>query len=91
MKKQAQTQQETRKRELDGVVVRKSGDKTVSVEVVRVIAHPVYGKRIKRTKRYLAHDEANAATVGQMVRIRESRPMSARKRWAVISQGGKTV
>ena len=91
MKKQAQTQQETRKRELDGVVVRKSGDKTVSVEVVRVIAHPVYGKRIKRTKRYLVHDEANAATVGQMVRIRESRPMSARKRWAVISQGGKTV
>ncbi len=91
MKKQAPTQQETRKRELDGVVVRKSGDKTVSVEVVRVISHPVYGKRIKRTKRYLVHDEANAATVGQMVRIREARPMSARKRWTVISQGGKTV
>lgn len=91
MKNQASTQESSRKRELDGIVVRKSGDKTVAVEVVRVLAHPVYGKRVQRTKRYLAHDEHNAVAVGEHVTIRESRPMSARKRFTVVGKGGKTV
>jgi small subunit ribosomal protein S17 len=90
MKKQQPTEVAPRKRELEGVVVRKSGTKTVAVEVVRVIAHALYGKRIKRTKRYLAHDEADTVAVGDTVVIRESRPLSARKRWVVI-QGGKTI
>ncbi len=90
MKKQQPTEISSRKRELEGVVVRKSGTKTVAVEVVRVIAHALYGKRIKRTKRYLAHDEADTVAVGDTVVIRESRPLSARKRWVVIP-GGKTI
>jgi len=80
-----------RKRELAGVVVRKSGLKTVAVEIVRVLAHPLYGKRIKHTKRYLAHDESNAIAVGDAVTIQESRPLSARKRWVVMPQKGKAL
>ncbi len=71
-------------RELAGVVVRKSGTKTVAVEVVRVIPHPLYEKRVKRTKRYLAHDGSDSIQVGDRVTIRESRPLSARKRWVVV-------
>lgn len=84
MKPQVQIEIVRRKRELDGVVVRKSGLKTVAVEIVRVIAHSLYGKRIKQTKRYLAHDESNGLSVGDAVTIQESRPLSARKRWVVV-------
>jgi len=91
MKQSSQTEVVRRKRELDGVVVRKSGLKTVAVEIVRVIAHPLYGKRIKQTKRYLAHDESNALSVGDMVTIQESRPLSARKRWVVMLKKGTAL
>ncbi|MCE9642803.1 MAG: 30S ribosomal protein S17 [Candidatus Andersenbacteria bacterium] len=80
------TQEGTRKRQLSGTVVRKSGAKTVSVEIVRVVAHPLYGKRMNRTSRYLAHDESNEITVGDAVLIEESRPLSKRKRWVVIKK-----
>lgn len=73
------------KRQLTGVVVSKSGTKTVSVQVVRVAAHPFYGKRIHRTKKYLAHDTSDNLTVGTKVTIRECRPLSARKRWIVVT------
>ena len=85
MKKTQQPEKEAHQRELMGVVVRKSGIKTVAVEVVRVIPHGLYDKRIKRTKRYLAHDATDSVAVGSHVKIRESRPLSARKRWVVIS------
>lgn len=75
------------KRQLTGVVVSKSGTKTVSVQVVRVAAHPLYGKRIHRTKKYLAHDTSDRLTVGTTVIIRECRPLSARKRWIVVTGG----
>lgn len=91
MKQLAQTEIVRRKRELEGVVVRKSGLKTVAVEIIRVLAHPLYGKRIKRTKRYLAHDESNSVTVGDKVTIQESRPLSARKRWVVLPKKGKSL
>lgn len=71
-------------RELTGVVLRKSGSKTVAVEVSRVIRHPVYRKSLKRTKRYLAHDEQEKCVVGETVTIRQSRPLSRRKRWTVV-------
>lgn len=85
------TPRQTHTRELSGVVVSKSGTKTVAVAVVRVASHPIYGKRIKRTKRYLAHDPSDALGVGTSVVIRESRPLSARKRWIVISEKGSTL
>ncbi len=73
------------RRRLRGIVVKKSGDKTVAVEVVRSLRHPMYHKSSKWTKRYLAHDEVNQAVVGQQVEIAESRPMSRRKRWILVS------
>ena len=66
-----------------GTVVKKSGDKTVSVLVERRYAHPVYGKQITVGKKYLAHDERNECGVGDVVLIEETRPLSARKRWRV--------
>lgn len=73
------------RRVLTGTVVSDKTDKTVTVLVERNLMHPVYKKFIKRTKRYLAHDEANACKVGDHVSIIESRPISKRKSWIVVS------
>lgn len=67
-----------------GVVVSDAMDKTVVVSNVRIVRHPVYGKRVKRTKKLVAHDEANRCKNGDKVRVMECRPMSARKRWRVV-------
>jgi small subunit ribosomal protein S17 len=69
---------------LHGVVVARSGDKTVSVVVTRTMRHPKYGKKIVRTKKYLTHDPDNAMAVGDQVTIKLTRPLSARKRWIVV-------
>ena len=66
-----------------GVVVSDRMEKTVVVAVERFVRHDVYRKRIKRTSKFMAHDELGA-TVGDKVRIVETRPLSARKRWRVI-------
>ncbi len=68
-----------------GLVVSDKMDKTVVVEVVRLYSHPLYKKRVKTTKRYKAHDEANECQVGDKVRIEECRPLSKDKSWKVIS------
>lgn len=73
-------------RELTGSVVRRSGDKTVAVVVKTIKVHPRYHKRSSKTTTYLAHDPKNEAQVGQQVVIRESRPISRRKRWIVVPQ-----
>lgn len=70
-------------KKLNGTVVKKSGDKTVAVEVKRTIVHPLYQKRQVRTKIYLVHDPKNEAEVGKEVEISESRPISKRKRWQI--------
>lgn len=67
-----------------GTVVKKSGDKTISVLVERRHAHPVYGKQITDTKKYHVHDEKNEAGVGDIVAIAETRPLSATKRWRLV-------
>lgn len=66
-----------------GVVVRDGQEKTVTVEVERQFAHPLYGKQVGRSKRYHAHDEDNEYRVGDVVRIMETRPLSKTKRWRV--------
>jgi small subunit ribosomal protein S17 len=76
------------KRTLQGVVVSDKMDKTVTVQVERRFKHPLYKKFIKRTKKYAAHDENNACKVGDQVQIRETRPISRRKTWEVISEAG---
>ena len=67
-----------------GVVVGDRADKTVTVLVERRLAHPLYGKQIKRSKRYHAHDEDNECRVGDTVSIMETRPLSKTKRWRVV-------
>ena len=66
-----------------GVVVNDGVEKTVTVEVRRNVLHPLYKKFIRKRKRFMAHDEANAYKVGDRVRIIETRPISKRKRWRV--------
>lgn len=72
-----------RRRRLTGYVVSNKMDKTVVVQVERKLRHPLYGKVIKKTKRYMAHDEGNRCQMGDVVVIVESRPLSRRKRWVV--------
>jgi len=72
------------RRVLQGVVVSDKGDKTVTVLVERRVMHPIYKKFIKRSKKYRAHDEENGVAVGDVVRIRECRPISKTKTWEVI-------
>ena len=73
------------KRILQGVVVSHACDKTIIVRVERRVMHPVYKKYVSRSKKYAAHDEANRYRTGDTVRIEESRPISKRKSWVVIS------
>lgn len=67
-----------------GVVISDKGDKTVTVLVERQFAHPLYGKQIRKTKKFHAHDENNEYKDGDVVRIMETRPMSKTKRWRVL-------
>jgi small subunit ribosomal protein S17 len=67
----------------EGLVVSDKMDKTVVVEVEDRVMHPKYGKVIRRTKRYKAHDAENACGVGDRVLLMETRPLSATKRWRV--------
>ena len=72
------------KRILQGVVVSDKQDKTIVVKVERRIAHPLYRKFIKRSKKYHAHDEDNQCNAGDLVLIEECRPMSRSKSWRVV-------
>ena len=72
------------RRILNGKVIKKSGDKTVSVLVTRQTTHPVYKKIIRLSKKYLAHDNDNSISVGDSVKIQETRPLSKSKSWEVI-------
>ena len=79
------------KRILTGTVVSDKTDKTVTVLVERKVKHPLYGKIIRRSKKYHAHDEANVfkGKVGEKVRIRECRPLSKTKSWEVLVEAAK--
>jgi small subunit ribosomal protein S17 len=68
----------------EGYVVSDKTNKTVTVEVEDRVQHPLYGKTIRRTKKVKAHDEQNAAGVGDRVLLMETRPLSATKRWRVV-------
>ena len=74
------------KRVLTGVIVSDKTDKTVVVNVERKVAHPVYGKIIRRSKKYHAHDEGNEFKAGETVRIEETAPISKLKTWKVIAR-----
>ncbi|GIX20431.1 30S ribosomal protein S17 [Erythrobacter cryptus] len=74
------------KRILVGTVTSDKTDKTVTVLVERKVKHPLYGKIIRRSKKYHAHDENNEYSVGDVVRIEETRPISKTKTWIVIDR-----
>ncbi|NLO19295.1 MAG: 30S ribosomal protein S17 [Ignavibacteria bacterium] len=72
------------KRILSGKVKSNKADKTIVVAIVRQVAHPLYKKYYKRTKNVMAHDEGNECNIGDTVRVIESKPLSRRKRWALL-------
>ena len=74
------------KRVLTGVIVSDKGEKTVVVNVERKVKHPLYGKIIRRSKKYHAHDEANEFKAGETVRIEEIAPVSKLKTWKVLDR-----
>lgn len=67
-----------------GVVSSDKMDKTITVTVLRRLKHPMYGKFVKKSKKFHAHDEENTAGVGDTVRIMETRPLSKTKRWRLV-------
>lgn len=67
-----------------GIVVSDKMDKTIVVATEKLIRHPLYGKTIKRTKKFKAHDENNECRVGDIVKIMETRPLSKTKRWRLV-------
>jgi small subunit ribosomal protein S17 len=75
----------SRRKTQEGVVISDRMDKTVVVEVQRLVRHPLYRRVIRRSARYNAHDPENQCAVGDRVRIMESRPLSKTKRWHVVS------
>ena len=80
----ADTAEDSNRKTEVGVVVSDAMDKTVVVAVESLRPHPLYGRRIKRTKRFKAHDENNEARVGDQVLIMETRPLSKTKHWRLI-------
>ena len=74
------------KKILKGIVTSSKSNKTVVVEVIRKFKHPFYGKVIKRSKKYHAHDEKNKFKEGEIVSIIESKPISKKKKWQVIEK-----
>ena len=78
--------EETRnlRKERIGVVVSNKMDKSIVVEIERLEKHPIYGKFIKKTNRFMAHDEKTECNIGDTVRIMETRPMSKNKCWRLV-------
>ena len=67
-----------------GIVTSNKMQKTITVSVERRLRHPIYGKFVKKTNKFLAHDEDNTCNIGDLVRIMETRPLSKRKRWRLV-------
>ena len=81
----------TNPRILTGVVTSNKADKTITVKIERKVKHPLYGKVIKRATKVHAHDENNTATVGDIVSVKECRPLSKTKTWVLVSDEVSTV
>ena len=77
------------KRVLSGVVISSKSNKTITVNVTRIIKHKLYKKIIRQTKKYHAHDENNEFNVGDLVSIIETKPISKLKKWKAISNSGE--
>lgn len=78
------SKQRHNRKERIGVVISDKMDKTITVQVDRVIRHPVYNKMVKTATKFKAHDEKNSAKTGDVVKIEETRPLSKTKRWRLV-------
>ena len=85
------TTDNTTARTITGRVVSDKMDKTIKVLVERKVKHPIYGKFIKRSTKLAAHDELNAGSIGDLVTIRESKPVSKQKCWTLVSVDEKST
>lgn len=74
----------TPRKTITGIVASNKMDKTITVSVERKVQHPMYGKFIKKSKKYVAHDDKNECNAGDTVKIMETRPLSKRKRWRLV-------
>jgi small subunit ribosomal protein S17 len=72
------------RRERIGVVVSNNMEKSIVISVKQKIKHPIYGKFVNKTSRFMAHDEENTCNVGDTVKISETRPLSKNKRWRLV-------
>ena len=81
----------TNPRILTGVVTSNKADKTITVKIERKVKHPLYGKVIKRATKVHAHDENNTATVGDIVSVKECRPLSKTKTWVLVSDEASSI
>ena len=72
------------RRERVGVVVSNSMEKSITITVKQKLKHPIYGKFVNKTTKFMAHDEENTCNVGDTVRISETRPLSKNKRWRLV-------
>lgn len=78
------SQERNLRKQRTGVVVSDKMQKTITISVERKVKHPIYGKFIKKSTKYTAHDEQNDCNIGDVVRIMETRPLSKRKRWRLV-------
>ncbi len=72
------------RKERIGIVVSNKMDKSIAVNVERQLRHPMYGKYVRKSKRFIAHDEKNECNIGDTVRIMETRPLSKNKNWRLV-------
>jgi small subunit ribosomal protein S17 len=72
------------RKERIGLVVSNKMDKSIVVQIGRKVKHPIYGKFVNKTSKFVAHDEKNECNTGDKVRIMETRPLSRRKRWRLV-------
>lgn len=78
------TENRNLRKQLVGIVVSNKMNKSIAVSVERRVKHPIYGKYLKKTSKFVAHDENNDCNAGDVVRIMETRPLSKRKRWRLV-------
>lgn len=78
------TENRNLRKQLVGIVVSNKMDKSIAVSVERRVKHPIYGKFLKKTNKFIAHDEKNDCNQGDVVRIMETRPLRKRKRWRLV-------
>ncbi len=84
MAEETTTPTTSRRKVRTGRVVSNKADKTIIVAIERQVAHPLYRKYFRQTTKVMAHDEKNECNIGDVVKVIESRPLSARKRWALV-------